>query len=107
MRSQHSQGGSLTGLGWVLAGGGARGAYEVGVLSYLFERIGRELGGVLPLDVVSGSSIGAIHALALANWADDPRVGMRMLARRWTELALDDVISLDRRRSFNMVRAML
>jgi NTE family protein len=94
-------------LGWVLAGGGARGAYEVGVLGYLFERVARDLGHPLPLDVVSGSSIGAIHACALANWADDPRVGMRLLARRWGDLALDDVVRLDRQRSFNMIRALL
>jgi NTE family protein len=106
MRSQqHSRG--ATGLGWVLAGGGARGAYEVGVLSYVFERIARDLDRALPLDVVSGSSIGAIHALALATWADDPRVGLRMLTRRWADLSLDDVVRLDRRRSFNMIRALL
>jgi NTE family protein len=77
------------------------------VLSYLFERVARDLDRMLPLDVVSGSSIGAIHALAIANWADDPRVGMRMLSRRWADLSLDDVVRLDRRRSFNMIRALL
>jgi len=103
--SEHNHG--APNLGWVFAGGGARGAYEIGVLGYIFERLPRDLGRPLPLDVISGTSIGAIHGCALATWADDPRTGMRLLARRWTELSLDDVVRLDRRRAFNMIRALL
>ena len=93
-------------LGWVFAGGGARGAYEIGVASYIFDRVAREIGRPLPIDVVSGTSIGAVHASALAVWADDPRAGMKHLAARWTALSLEDVIRVDRRRTFNMLRAL-
>jgi NTE family protein len=93
--------------GWVFAGGGARGAYEVGVCTYLFDRIAAELGRPLPMDVLSGTSIGAIHACSLAAWADDPARGASLLADRWTALSLDDVIRVDRKRTFNMFRALL
>jgi NTE family protein len=94
-------------VGWVFAGGGARGAYEVGVCTYLFDRIAAELGRPLPMDVLSGTSIGAIHACSLAAWADDPARGTSLLADRWTALSLDDVIRVDRKRTFNMFRALL
>jgi NTE family protein len=94
-------------VGWVFAGGGARGAYEVGVCTYLFDRIAAELGRPLPIDVLSGTSIGAIHACALAAWADDPAHGAALLAERWIGLSLDDVIRVDRKRTFNMFRGLL
>jgi NTE family protein len=94
-------------VGWVFAGGGARGAYEIGVGSYIFDRVARDLGRPLPIDVVSGTSVGALHASALAVWADDPSSGMKHLAARWTALSLADVIRIDRRRTFNMIRALL
>lgn len=93
-------------VGWVLGGGGARGAYEVGVCDYIFDRVARELGTPLPLDVVSGTSVGAIHACALAAGADDPRAVTRMLAARWSALRLGDVVKVDRRRAFDTVRAL-
>ena len=46
----------------VLSGGGARGAYEAGVLSYLFEEIYPRLPTGFEFDIVSGTSVGAIHA---------------------------------------------
>ncbi len=49
-----------------MSGGGARGAYEAGVLSYLFERIYPKLPPGFEFDVVSGTSVGAIHAAYLA-----------------------------------------
>ena len=91
----------------MFAGGGARGAYEIGVCRYVFERVASDLGRPLPIDVVSGTSVGALHASALAVWADDPRSGMKHIAERWAALSLDDVISVDRGRTLNMIRALL
>jgi NTE family protein len=91
----------------VFAGGGARGAYEVGVCDYIFNQVTADLGRVPPLDVISGTSVGALHAAALASWADDPRTGMKVLVERWSELALEDVIRVDRRRVFTMLRALV
>ncbi len=74
-------------VGLVLSGGGARGAYEVGVLRYLRERIK----GDNRIDVITGSSIGAINGAYIAATADRPRAQGRLLARVWSELNLDEV----------------
>ena len=58
----------------VLAGGAARGAYEVGVIKYLLEDVSRALGRPIPLDVICGTSVGALNACGLAAFADeDPK----------------------------------
>jgi NTE family protein len=46
----------------VLSGGGARGAYEAGVLYYILEKLPAILGRPVRFDIISGSSVGAIHA---------------------------------------------
>jgi NTE family protein len=72
-------------VGLVLSGGGARGAYEVGVLRYVRERLRR----ALPFDIVTGSSVGAINGAYIAATSDRPRAQARLLARVWSELDLD------------------
>ena len=52
-------------LGLVLSGGGAKGAYEVGVWQAL-----HEAGLVGDVAVVSGTSIGAVNAALFASWPD-------------------------------------
>lgn len=74
-------------VGLVLSGGGARGAYEVGVLRYIRER----LKGDNRFDIITGSSIGAINGAYIAATADRPRAQGRLLARVWSELNLDEV----------------
>lgn len=56
-------------VGLVLSGGGARGAYEVGVLQYIREQIKRPC----HFPVITGSSVGAINGSYLAATADRPR----------------------------------
>ena len=50
----------------ILSGGGARGAYEVGVLWYIFDDLTRILGGPPRIDILCGTSVGAINACYLA-----------------------------------------
>ena len=65
----------ITGL--VLQGGGALGAFELGVIEWLLDN------RISP-DVVSGVSIGAINASVLAGSKPaDPREGLRDL---WADL---------------------
>jgi NTE family protein len=106
LRSVDVAQGDRTRVGWVLGGGGARGAYEVGVCDYIFDQVASDLGGSVPLDVLSGTSVGALHACALAAGADDPRGATQALIARWTALSLNDVVQVDRRRSFAMIRAL-
>ena len=77
--------------GVVLAGAAAMGAYEAGVLSYLVEDVARDVRVVMP-EVVSGTSAGALSAMALASCADEPALGVRRLVGAWTELCLDQVL---------------
>lgn len=74
-------------VGLVLSGGGARGAYEVGVLRYVRER----LGVATPFHVISGCSVGAINGAYLAATSDRPRAQARLLARVWGDINLDEV----------------
>lgn len=79
-------------VGLVLAGGAARAAYEVGVVRYVLEDVAKAIGRDVPVDVLCGTSAGSINACMLAAHADEPSRRGAMLARKWTELKLDDVV---------------
>jgi len=74
----------------VMSGGGARGAYEAGVLSYLFDELPALLGRPIHFDIVTGTSVGAVHACWVAATQDDPDAGRR-LTELWSSLSLEDV----------------
>ena len=77
----------------VLGAGGSRGAYEAGVLAYLFEEIYPELPPGFEFDIVSGTSVGALHAAYLAATADEPAsVRASRLLSSWCQLRLSDVL---------------
>jgi NTE family protein len=77
---------SHTGL--VLTGGGARAAYQVGVLRALSEIAPS---GGLPFDVLAGISAGAINTVALATSAEDFRDSAKRLADTWASLTPDRI----------------
>jgi NTE family protein len=86
---------SLTGL--VLTGGGARAAYQVGVLKAL-AKIRREADGSVsgnPFPVITGTSAGAINAAALACRADDFDGAVAGLAHIWENFSADQVYRSD------------
>ena len=56
----------------ILSGGGARGAYEVGVLWYIFDDLSRMRGAPPRIDILCGTSVGAINACYLAAHLTDP-----------------------------------
>jgi len=79
----------------VLAGGGARGAYEAGVLAYLFESIYPRLRDAFEFDVLSGTSVGAIHAAYVAATASlDAASRTRPLLDTWGEMRVHDVLDV-------------
>jgi NTE family protein len=80
----------------VMSGGGARGAYQAGVLAGLAD-VGLLDDGALPFDVVVGSSAGAINAAALAAYADRPREGIAALVKGWSEVEAQQVFRTDLR----------
>ena len=67
----------------VLPGGGARGAYQVGVLKAIAEVLP---GTSIPFPVVAGVSAGAINAGVMASYADDFRYGVERLEYFWSSL---------------------
>jgi NTE family protein len=73
-----------------MSGGGARGAYEVGVLSFLLDELPTRLGRPLTFDVVTGTSVGAIHACYAAASAGTPGAGAR-LVEIWRSLSVAGV----------------
>ncbi|MDP3158037.1 MAG: patatin-like phospholipase family protein [Archangium sp.] len=76
----------------VLSGGGARGAYEAGVISFLRNDLEPRLGRPLRLDILCGTSVGALTACALAATADRPsRQGLE-LVRFWSKISLKQVL---------------
>jgi NTE family protein len=83
--------------GLVLAGGGARGAYEAGVLSHVFEHVLPRLPpDRVGFDITSGTSVGAIHAAYSAASTHLPaRERARQLVDTWSGMELGRVLRLD------------
>jgi NTE family protein len=74
----------------VLAGGGARGAYEIGALSALLPRL--EQRGERP-QVIVGTSVGAINAAYLAAMAADPlEQALEEGYRLWSGIKFENVL---------------
>lgn len=79
----------------VLSGGGARGAYEAGVLSWLFEKVYPRLSPQFEFDITSGTSVGAIHAAYVAATAHlSGTARSEPLAATWRSMALDKVLDV-------------
>src|SRR3954463_16324176 len=79
-------------LALVLSGGGARGAYEAGVLRYLREDLAGDLGGQVAFDIICGTSVGGIHACFVAGTCDTAKRQGRMLCDRWEGMVLEDLV---------------
>ncbi|HEX9529624.1 MAG TPA: patatin-like phospholipase family protein, partial [Acidimicrobiales bacterium] len=77
----------LTGV--VVAGAGARGAYEAGALSVLLPELERQEPD--QRFVVVGTSAGAINAAVLAS-TESPKEGADALTEFWDDFQVDDVI---------------
>ncbi len=77
-------------LAIVLTGGGARGAYQAGVL----RGIGRHL-PELRFPIITGASAGAINAVYLAAHAGTTREAAEGMCRLWENLEFSDVFRVD------------
>lgn len=82
-------------LALVLSGGGARGAYEVGVLSNLLPRLAK-LG--IKVNILVATSVGALNAAALAATAQlagehGARLQVGLLRRGWESIDQDQIFS--------------
>lgn len=76
-------------VGLVLPGGGARAAYQVGVLKGLAEMLPQD--APLPFSIISGTSAGAINAALIASHGQDFRHGVAYLDHVWREIKSEKV----------------
>lgn len=81
-------------IGLVLSGGGSRGAYEAGILHYIRTDLARRLGRHAPIDIISGTSVGAINAAFFAATMTDPDHQARHLESAWRSLRIEQLIGL-------------
>lgn len=77
-------------LAFVLTGGGARAAYQVGILQWLSERYPE-----LEVPIVTGVSAGAVNAAHLASHHGTFRQAMDELVALWSRLRSEDVFRSD------------
>jgi NTE family protein len=75
--------------GLILSGGGARAAYQVGVLRGISKLIPDSRNS--PFDIICGTSAGALNAAKLASEADDFKHCIRKLYALWATLSSDQV----------------
>lgn len=94
-------------LAMILSGGGARGAYEVGVLWYIFDELTRLRGAPPRIDILSGTSVGAINACYLAAHLADPVLGLRRLVELWSDLRVTRVLGFGLKQVINLPRLAL
>lgn len=74
--------------GIVLTGGGARAAYQVGVLRAISDMYP---GSGYPFEVIIGTSAGAINALSIAGGGGIFRHSVSKLESLWSELTIDQI----------------
>ncbi|REL27431.1 patatin-like phospholipase family protein [Thalassotalea euphylliae] len=91
--------GSKTAL--LLTGGGARAAYQVGVLSAIAKFVPRNHG--IPFPILSGTSAGAINTTALACYASCFHLGVKKLEWIWKNLTCDRIYRTNTSAVFNNI----
>lgn len=82
-------------IGLIMAGGGARAAYQVGVLKAIADMLPK--GTPNPFPIICGTSAGAINATALAIYARRFHEGVRRLRFVWRNFQVEQVFRADAR----------
>jgi len=85
----------------ILGGGGARAAYQVGVLKAIAELIPE--GGDNPFPIICGTSAGSINAIALASNADNFHYGVQRITQVWSNFELHHVFYADAKNLFKRI----
>ena len=73
----------------VLTGGGARAAYQVGVLKAAAELLPKRAHN--PFSIITGTSAGAINAVALGASANNFRLAVKKVERLWANLRVEQI----------------
>ena len=87
----------------ILGGGGARAAYQVGVLKAISEFITPECKN--PFPIICGTSAGSINAIALASNAKNFHQGIQKIVHVWSNFELGHVFYVDAKHLFGRIAA--
>ena len=79
-------------IGLILSGGGARAAYQIGVLRAIATILPKPARN--PFHVIAGTSAGALNAASLATHAHHLRTAVRILENIWKNISSDMVYDL-------------
>jgi NTE family protein len=93
---------ALTGL--VLSGGGARGAYEAGVIKYIRNELPPRTKSSARFEIICGTSVGAINTCFLAATSHQSDVQGRALADVWERLRIEGVFQVGLKQLVNLPR---
>ena len=85
----------------MLSGGGARAAYQVGVLKAIAQQFPRS--SKLPFDIICGTSAGAINGTALACYASCFHLGVKKVEWIWRNFHTNQVYYSDYPRVFRQI----
>jgi len=84
----------MSNLGLVLSGGGARGAYQAGVIAAIAD-IASHQGLTDPFNIFTGVSAGSINATILASHTESFLQSAQYLTKMWGQITTDDVFYVD------------
>jgi len=90
-----------------LAGGGARGAYEAGVMKYILDEIPKISDTQTFFNIFSGTSIGALNSCFLASHADNPSRAAKELIEYWRSITIDQIIHFGYKELFNLFNTLV
>lgn len=82
-------------LALVMSGGGARGAYEAGVIHYIRTQLPKQISQQRRFDILCGSSVGAINACFLASSSHDLAHQGNQIYNIWRDLRQESVYKRD------------
>ena len=100
VKSRISSRGRVARAGLVLTGGGARAAYQVGVVKAVRDILGNP--ATNPFPILCGTSAGAINAATLAVFADDFNAAVTQLLAVWENMRCSHIYRTD---AWNVVRS--
>ncbi|MDX1740118.1 MAG: patatin-like phospholipase family protein, partial [Rhodothermales bacterium] len=87
-------------FGLLLSGGGARAAYQAGVLQYISDRFSDA-----DFDVMTGVSAGAINTAYMSNTCGPLSESVKQLVKGWSEIRADNVFEPES--SFSFLRSLM
>ena len=86
----------------VLSGGGARGAYEAGILHYIRAMLPQKVCG-REFEINCGASVGAVNTAFMAATAHDTKFQGEEIWRVWTEVREENIYRRDRKALFSFL----